>query len=438
LKVFFRIVSVGLLVAAAVFCAWSYVQLHAAEQHFSREAALAAEQAEHLREQTVLFTYGTIRSGLPFTEALAGMGVDRATASQIVFSARDTYNLARVRAGNAVMLGRSLEGELRAVRYRIDSESELWVSRLLPEEERFRAEIKAIPTVTDIVGVAGEIRGSLFVAVLDAGERPELALRLADIFGWDLDFYTDPRPGDTFRVAVEKRTYLDGSLVGYGRILAAEYNNAGRNYQAVLFRDPDGRAAYYAPDGKSLKKAFLKSPLQFAAPVTSRFSRSRFHPILKTRRPHLGIDYGAPTGTPVQAIGDGRVAFAGTKGGSGKMVHLRHPNGYETQYLHLSRILVRPGDRVAQGQRIGLVGATGLATGPHLDFRVIQHGQYRNFERLQLPPAQPVAQSDWAEFLAVREQSLALLPKPRLEVELAERTPAPLPSAAPGARSTDR
>ena len=180
----------------------------------------------------------------------------------------------------------------------------------------------------------------------------------------------------------------------------------------MLFREPSGQAAYYAPDGKSLKKAFLRSPLKFRAPVTSHFSGRRFHPILKYYRPHLGVDYGAPTGTPVQAIGGGTVAFAGAKGGAGNMVHLRHAGGYETLYCHLSRIMVQVGQRVEQGQIVGLVGATGLATGPHLDFRFRQHGSYRNFEKLRLPPEQPVAKSDWQEFAAVRDRSLALLPPP--------------------------
>src|SRR5208282_2191373 len=178
----------------------------------------------------------------------------------------------------------------------------------------------------------------------------------------------------TFRLVVEKKKLLNGELASYGRILAAEYDNHGRVYRAVLFHDPAGNTAYYAPDGKSMKKAFLHSPLKFAAPITSHFSQARFHPILKEYRPHLGIDYGAPTGTPVQTIGDGRVIFAGLKGGSGNLIEIQHSNGYTTYYMHLSRILVHNGERVAQGERIGLVGMTGLATGPHLDIRVPRRG----------------------------------------------------------------
>jgi murein DD-endopeptidase MepM/ murein hydrolase activator NlpD len=213
-------------------------------------------------------------------------------------------------------------------------------------------------------------------------------------------------------VVLEKKKYERGETAGYGRILAAEYTNGSRKYQALLFHDPEGRPAYYTADGKSLQKAFLRSPLKFGAPVTSHFSKARFHPILKTYRPHLGTDYGAPTGTPVQTIGSGRVVFAGRKGGDGNMVHVAHSNGYETYYLHLSKIIVHAGERVEIGKTIGLVGMTGLATGPHLDFRISQKGQFRNFETLGLPPSDPVNKKDLVEFAAVREEWLPMMEQP--------------------------
>jgi len=262
--------------------------------------------------------------------------------------------------------------------------------------------------------VSGRVDDSLFNAVEDAGESAELALRLAQIFGYDLDFCTDPRQGDSFRILLEEKKYMSGETAGYGKIFVAEYENAGRKYQALLFHDPVGRPGYYAADGKSLQKAFLRSPLKFGAPVTSHFSRSRFHPILKTYRPHMGTDYGAPVGTPVQTIGSGRVIFAGRKGGEGNIVQIAHFNGYETMYLHLSRMFVHTGERVEIGKTIGLVGSTGLATGPHLDFRILQRGQYKNFERLGLPPSDPVSKKNWPDFAAVREKWLPLLKNPEL------------------------
>ena len=180
------------------------------------------------------------------------------------------------------------------------------------------------------------------------------------------------------------------------------------------------KGAYYGPFASAmavnktlntLQKAFLRSPLKFSAPITSRFSRNRFHPVLKYHRPHLGVDYGAPYGAPVQSIGEGRVLFAGRRGGNGNFVHIRHSNGYETMYLHLSRILVRAGQRVSQGQLIGRVGATGLASGPHLDFRITQNGAFRNFAALNLPPAEPVARSLRPEFDTTRDEAMSLLSK---------------------------
>src|SRR5262249_29258920 len=229
-----------------------------------------------------------------------------------------------------------------------------------------------------------------------------------------LDFYTDPRKGDTFRIVLEKKKYSNGQTAGYGKIFAAEYDNAGKKYQALLFHDPTGQSGYYAADGRSLQKAFLPSPLKFDAPVTSHFSRARFHPILKTYRPHMGTDYGAPIGTPVQTIGSGRVVFAGRKGGEGNMVQVAHANGYETMYLHLSRMFVHTGEHVEIGKTIGLVGSTGLSTGPHLDFRILQKGQQKNLKRLVLLSSDPVQKKNWPEFAAARDKGLPLLRNPEL------------------------
>lgn len=248
-------------------------------------------------------------------------------------------------------------------------------------------------------------------------------MRLALIFGYDMDFYTDPRKGDTFRIILEKKKYVNGQTAGFGKIFAAEYDNGGKKYQALLFHDPAGQPGYYTADGKSLQKAFLRSPLKFGAPVTSHFSRARFHPILKTYRPHMGTDYGAPVGTPVQSIGSGRVLFAGRKGGDGNMVEIAHSNGYETMYLHLSRMFVRAGEHIEIGKTIGLVGSTGLSTGPHLDFRILQRGQYKNFEKLGLPPSDPVSKKNLPEFAAVREKWLPILQNPGvLQAETAKST----------------
>jgi murein DD-endopeptidase MepM/ murein hydrolase activator NlpD len=395
-----------LAVLGLAFLAFTFHSRFFVEEQLAQQIQLARKEAVVIAAQAPHFTERVVPFGLNITDFLRGMGVARDTAFAVVNSARPVYDLARLRAGNRMVIASTMGGELLSLHYQIDPDRMLWVAS---RGFAFRAEIQEIPSTTELVRIQGEITDSLFNAVEDAGEHPELAIRLADIFGWDLDFYTDPRQGDTFRVVIEKKTYADGQPPSYGKLFVAEYNNAGRLYQAVLFRDPGGRSAYYAPDGKSLQKAFLRSPLKFSAPISSHFSRNRFHPILKIHRPHLGIDYAAPVGAPVQSIGEGRVVFAGRKGGAGNIVQIKHTNGYETMYMHLSRILVRNGAHVGQGERIGLVGRTGLATGPHLDFRILQHGAYRNFETLRLPPANPVAKRDWAEFAAVRDRWVPLL-----------------------------
>ncbi len=376
------------------------------EKEFQYQVIQARAEAARIREQIVLPTANKLPAGQNFAMALERFGLSSQEADEATVAAQRAFNLRQLRAGNPVIVGRSVEGELREINYKIDPDRML---HIVPATDGFSAEVKEIPSHLEVSVVSGQLDDSLFNAVEDAGESAEVAMRLAQIFGYDLDFYTDPRKGDTFRIVLEKKKYTNGETAGYGRILAAEYDNGGKKYQALLFHDDQGHAAYYTADGKSLQKAFLRSPLKFAAPVTSHFSKARFHPILKVYRPHLGTDYGAPTGTPVQTIGNGRVEFAGRKGGDGNMVKIAHSQGYETMYMHLSKILVHVGEHVEIGRTIGLVGMTGLATGPHLDFRISQRGQFLNFEKLGLPPSDPVSKKDWPQFASVREQWLPSL-----------------------------
>ena len=379
------------------------------EKEFQNQVALARAEADRTRAEVVLPTEKRLPTGENFAGALARFGLSTEQAAGATAAAQRAFNLRQLRAGNTITVGRSVVGELREIDYKIDPDRML---HIVPAIEGFSAEVKEIPSHVDIEAVNGRLEDSLFNAVGDAGESAEVALRLAQIFGYDLDFYTDPRKGDTFCVVLEKKKYANEETAGYGRILAAEYDNGGKRYQALLFHDEQGRPAYYSADGKSLQKAFLRSPLKFSAPVTSHFSKARFHPILKTTRPHLGTDYGAPVGTPVQTIGSGRVEFAGRKGGDGNMVKIAHAQGYETMYLHLSKIFVHQGERVEIGKTIGLVGMTGLATGPHLDFRIEKKGQFLNFERLGLPPSEPVSKKNLPEFAQVREKWLPALQQP--------------------------
>jgi murein DD-endopeptidase MepM/ murein hydrolase activator NlpD len=387
--------------------AYSFRLRYLAERDIVSQSASALEDARRIQQQVTVFTDKIVPPGHPFNALLQSLGLAPDLSARVASSAQSVFDLRHLRAGNHLSIGRSVLGELREVRYRIDADRYLHIA---PLGSDFHADIQTIPSETVTKGVVGEVHGSLFNAVIDSGEKPELAMRLADIFGWDLDFYTDPRPADTFRVVVEKKMLSNGEMSSYGRILMAEYNNGSHPYRAVLFHDPTGAPAYYTPDGKSMKKAFLHSPLKFQAVITSHFSNSRFHPILKEYRPHLGIDYAAPSGTPVQTIGDGRVIFAGPKGGAGNLIEIQHTNGYTTYYMHLSRILVHSGQHVEQGERIGLVGMTGLATGPHLDFRIQKGKDFVNFERLPLPPSDPISKRDMPAFSELRDAAQAQMP----------------------------
>ncbi|MGA2097356.1 MAG: peptidoglycan DD-metalloendopeptidase family protein [Candidatus Acidiferrum sp.] len=405
----FAIVLVVVICFGAGVLAYVFRLRLAAAAELEQQASLAQQDAARIRAALVVPTEKTVTARENFAAALEKFGLSHQDAASATAAAQHAFNLRELRAGNTITVGRSVDGDLREIDYKIDPDRML---KIMPGESGFTAQVKEIPSKMEVVVVSGQLDDSLFNAVERAGESPEIAMRLAQIFGYDMDFYTDPRKGDTFRVVLEKKKYTNGKTAGYGKIFAAEYDNGGRKYQALLFHDEFGQPGYYTADGKSLQKAFLRSPLKFAAPVTSHFSTARYHPILKVVRAHLGTDYGAPVGTPVQAIGSGRVIFAGLKGGEGNMVHIAHADGYETMYLHLSKMYVRTGEHVEVGKTIGLVGSTGLSTGPHLDFRILQKGQYKNFEKLGLPPSDPVSKKHLPEFNAMREQWLPLLKKP--------------------------
>ncbi|HBH00519.1 MAG: hypothetical protein A2W08_18300 [Candidatus Rokubacteria bacterium RBG_16_73_20] len=268
-----------------------------------------------------------------------------------------------------------------------------------------RWEVRRAETRPDVrvEAVTGEVHRSLFEAVEEAGESAQLVLAMVEIFSSDFDFTADTREGDRFRLLVEKR-YAGAAFVDYGRVLVAQYVSDGRVLTGVGF-ERGARFGHYDPEGRSLKKSFLKSPLEFTR-ITSGFTYRRPHPILGGVRPHLAIDYAAPAGTPVRAVADGVVARAGWAGGSGIQIQLRHRASYETQYNHLSRLAagVRPGARVRQRQVIGYVGSTGLSTGPHLDYRVAYRGRFVNPLAEKFIPGEPVPSSERAEFLRLARE----------------------------------
>lgn len=262
---------------------------------------------------------------------------------------------------------------------------------------------------SEVLRLEGEVQSSLFGAMDSAGGDPELAVRIAQIYQWDIDFLRDIRKGDTFIVVADRQT-VDGEFYGWGTVFATRFINGGRTLDAVVYPDDDGRLGYYDLEGQPLRKQFLRSPLKFSR-VSSRFSMSRFHPVLRRRMPHYGVDYGAPVGTPVHVTADGTVTSAGRNGGGGNMVTVRHTNGYETNYLHLSRYGkgIRRGARVSQGQVIGYVGSTGLSTGPHLDYRVTLNGKWINPLTISSPAVKPLSEDRLQRFLAHALAVLSLI-----------------------------
>jgi murein DD-endopeptidase MepM/ murein hydrolase activator NlpD len=301
-----------------------------------------------------------------------------------------------MRASDELEITWTLEGEPIAVRW----EPSPWLGFAAVATDG-GWEIRRAETRPDvrIEAVAGEVRRSLFEAVEAMGESPQLVLDLVEIFSSDFDFTADTRSGDRFRLLVEKR-YAGEQFVDYGQVLVAQYLSDGRILTGVGFEPAGGRAAYYDLDGRSLRKTFLKSPLEFTR-ITSGFTYARPHPILGGVRPHLAVDYAAPVGTPVRAVADGTVTAAGWNGGNGIQVQLRHHAGYETVYNHLARLApgVRAGARVTQRQVIGYVGSTGLSTGPHLDYRVAKNGRFVNPLSEKFIPGQPLDGAEHGRFL---------------------------------------
>ena len=256
----------------------------------------------------------------------------------------------------------------------------------------------------------GNVNYSLWDSATQAGMPAQLISQLTEIFAWQVDFGREVRPGDKWRLVVDELFVRDKSI-GWGSIQAAEYINREETYTAVRFELEDGRCEYFAPDGQSLRRMFLKSPIEFGR-ISSKFTKNRFHPILKRNRPHNGVDYAAPIGTPVRAVGDGRISYLGRNGGSGKMIKIRHNSTYVTAYLHLNAYKkgLRRGVKVKQGDIIGYVGKTGLATGPHLHFEFHEHGRYVDPMGIKFPSADPVPAKKTDSFKQLVAEVLPLLP----------------------------
>ena len=346
-----------------------------------------------------------MRRGDTLAQALTRGGIESRAATALATQfGKNGADLRRIRAGATIEITWNARQWPLQVRY----EASPWLSfaaRPIPGGGWRVGRAETVPELRVEV-VKGVVQRSLFDAVEKSGESARLVLALVEIFSSDFDFTADTRVGDRFRLLVEKR-YAGETFVDYGRILVAQYASGGKTLTGVGFESKSSRFAHYDLAGQSLRKSFLKSPLEFTR-ITSGFTYARPHPILGGVRPHLAVDYGAPVGTPVRAVADGTVVVAGWNGGNGIQVHLRHHAGYETQYNHLSRLGpgVRAGSRVSQRQVIGYVGSTGLSTGPHLDYRVAKNGRFVNPLDEKFIPGQPL---DGAEHRRYLKEARALV-----------------------------
>lgn len=318
----------------------------------------------------------------------------------------ETKALTRIHPGAEVRLLPDAEGRLLALSYQIDELRTLKVTR---GEDGFRAAMEERELDVRVASAFGTIQDSLFLSAARAGLSDRLIMEMVRIFGWDIDFALDIRQNDRFAVIYEE-LFVDGRKLRDGRILAAEFENRGRLYRAVGHADASGRTEYYTPEGKSLRKAFLRTPVEYSR-VSSRFNPGRLHPVLNRIRAHKGVDYAAPTGTPIRATGDGRIVLRGQHGGYGNTVIIQHGSRYSTLYAHMSRFAsgLKQGDRVRQGQIIGYVGSSGLATGPHLHYEFRIDGQHHDPLTVKLPDADPLPRQQMADFLAKSSPLLAQL-----------------------------
>jgi murein DD-endopeptidase MepM/ murein hydrolase activator NlpD len=400
--------ALGALMALAVTCACAREAPAPTAAHHRQDIVLTAQSQTF---EAVVPAHATLDRLLRAYDFPSGL------VQAAVQSAASVFNLRQLRENQPYRLVRSLDGLLEEFEYQIDPDRFLRI--VMPDREKPEALDASVQsyekekTVAAIDGVIDSSHPSLISAMEASGETIQLAMSLADVFGGQIDFESDLQPGDTFEVLLEKFT-REGQFAGYGPILGARFSADGRQHQAFRWLNPDSaRPAYYDENARSLKRFMLRTPLRFEPRITSGFSTNRLHPVFRTYHAHLGIDYAAPVGAPVVAVSSGTVVSAGWAGGGGNQVRLRHSGGYETYYLHLSAFGsgIREGAHVEQGQIIGRVGATGTATGPHLDYRLKRNGAFVNPLVVQssLPPGDPIPPALLASFYQFRDETAGRL-----------------------------
>lgn len=384
--------------------------MQTSEQASGDEGKPEDQTGEPVAETDPLAKSVVVANGDTLSTVFAKVGLSPAVMHAVLASSPDAKQLSRLKIGQTLEFQLTEQGELASLRSKLNSLETLALEQT-PKGYVFKKE-QVKPEVSTVYA-RGEIDSSLFLAAKRAGLSHNLTMDLANVFGYDIDFALDIRKGDSFEVIYEEKT-VEGQRVGTGNILAARFTNRGKTYSAVRYTSKDGTTSYYNADGTSMRKAFIRTPVDFAR-ISSRFSNGRKHPILNKIRAHKGVDYAAPHGTPIKSAGDGKVLLAGRKGGYGNTVIIQHGQRYRTLYAHMQGFAkgVRNGSTVKQGQIIGYIGTTGLSTGPHLHYEFQVDGVHVDPLGLKLPMADPIAKSEMPRFMQQSQPLMARMDEER-------------------------
>lgn len=371
-------------------------------------AELQAAQAEEALVIDPLHQIIRVESGDTLSTVFAKVGLGASTLHEVLSSSKEAKQLTRLKVGQALEFNLSADGQLESLHSKL---SDLESIALAKSEKGFSFKRELVKPEVQSAYVRGVINSSLFLSAKRAGLSHSLTMGLANVFGYDIDFAMDIREGDEFELIYEKKV-VNGKQIGTGNILSARFTNRGKSFTAVRYTNKQGNSSYYSANGESMRKAFIRTPVDFAR-ISSRFSTGRRHPVLNKIRAHKGVDYAAPRGTPIKAAGDGRITLAGRHGGYGNAVIIQHGQRYRTLYAHMNGFAkgIRNGSNVKQGQIIGYIGTTGLSTGPHLHYEFQVNGVHVDPLSQKLPMSDPIANSEKVRFMQLSKPLMAQMDK---------------------------
>jgi murein DD-endopeptidase MepM/ murein hydrolase activator NlpD len=374
------------------------------------DAELQAAQVEEPRVPDPLHLIIRVQSGDTLSTVFANVGLSASALHEVLNSSKEAKQLTRLKVGQTLEFNLDTDGQLERLYSKL---SDLESIALAKSDKGFSFKRELVKPEVQSAYAHAVINSSLFLSAKRAGLSHGLTMDLASVFGYDIDFAMDIREGDEFELIYEKKV-VNGKQVGTGNILSARFTNRGKTYTAVRYTNKQGNSSYYSANGESMRKAFIRTPVDFAR-ISSRFSNGRRHPILNKIRAHKGVDYAAPRGTPIKAAGDGRITLAGRHGGYGNAVIIQHGQRYRTLYAHMQGFAkgVRSGSNVKQGQIIGYIGTTGLSTGPHLHYEFQVNGVHVDPLSQKLPMADPIASSEKARFMQLSNPLMAQMDKER-------------------------